>query len=174
MTGPYLLGAPAQANHSSTISRIISLASSGKCRSPPGGLMPEFTCSADKLENEVSLFFFSCPLQRPNGGGEEGGGVFLCLLSTQHSQDHARTLCSVSSPRGDSWASTSDSLVPSGFWQSAVTGWTCPCKPLAHSSQSDMRASLGPYSGDKPSVSSDLPQVLQAHSTRAWGRSWLQ
>lgn len=77
--------------------------------------MPEFTCSADKLENEVSFFFSHAP-SRGQMGGEEGGGVFLCLLSTQHSQDHARTLCSVSSPRGDSWASTSDSLAPSGFW----------------------------------------------------------
>lgn len=135
--------------------------------------MPEFTCSADKLENEVSLFFFLMPPPEAKWGRGGGRGV-LCLLSTQHSRDHTRTLCSVSSPRGDSWASASDSLAPSGFWQSAVTGWTCPCKPLAHSSQSDMRASLGPYSRDKPSVSSDLRQVLQARSTRAWGRSWLQ
>lgn len=67
MPGPSGLGPSARANHSSTRSRIISLASSEKRRSPPGGQRPEFTRSADKLENEVSYLFFSCPLQRPNG-----------------------------------------------------------------------------------------------------------
>lgn len=51
----------ARAHHSSTVSRIITLALSGKPTGPLGELMPVFTCFAYKRENEVSFFFSYAP-----------------------------------------------------------------------------------------------------------------
>lgn len=106
--------------------------------------MPEVTCFADKLENEVS-YFFHVPPHPPQG--HMGGGVPLPSECHERAPTHRATLRHFAALGEGSWGTGRVAeyppVAPSGFWSPAGTGPTPPCKPQVCLSESDRTAGLG-------------------------------